>query len=646
MGKRNSLIHIKSTSHQTSLRRSPRFTQKQIPSKNQVCSSPISSSKKTQTHSPFTVQDSTIQTTTRRKSLRLIAYSENKENLVDGFRKAERLTDGAEGLKSLRRSPRFSDVKNIILGVNIKTKDKKSTVNEEDNKFENTTRRKSLRLIAYSENKENLADGFRKAERLTDGADGLKNLRRSPRFSDVKNVILGVNFKTKDKNFMVNEEDNEFENGVLTDFSEKRVCSVRRGLRKPTQKAGKIHGKKVKKPMTVDVHEMSTQFKDCIVTEFQEGFSCEEDCGNDQRTSVRLMGFGNDVKKIELGVNGDEELGKNTEGKVRKGDFEVSTVTPTRGEKRRKTERGSKEIGIIKRRDGKCQVGHDLNGWTDNQEMALRRAFLAAKPSPHFWKKVSRLVPGKSPQDCFDKVHSELVTPPQTQPRSRTNKNFLSSLGDFTLSASKVLKPLNLNVKMPRSSKQKSLVAQKKVRHLLRKHHLVDQSYEADLFSVLETPTNLSHQALSDIKDPSTAECTSNPSGFLQKCYNISSSHKEMPSGVKNSCRASLVSPLVLKQVKNMALHEKYIDQLHSRESKRNKTAFARATNTVVSEDGSKESCVQKTDVKAARIALVLDARDVIKQFQEIQSGSACEHGVLDADDDNDDGNGCEDSPF
>ena len=31
-------------------------------------------------------------------------------------------------------------------------------------------------------------------------------------------------------------------------------------------------------------------------------------------------------------------------------------------------------------------------GWTKQQEVALQRAYFAAKPSPHFWKKVARLV--------------------------------------------------------------------------------------------------------------------------------------------------------------------------------------------------------------------------------------------------------------
>jgi hypothetical protein len=31
--------------------------------------------------------------------------------------------------------------------------------------------------------------------------------------------------------------------------------------------------------------------------------------------------------------------------------------------------------------------------WTKEQDMALRKAYFSARPSPHFWKKVSKMVP-------------------------------------------------------------------------------------------------------------------------------------------------------------------------------------------------------------------------------------------------------------
>jgi hypothetical protein len=36
--------------------------------------------------------------------------------------------------------------------------------------------------------------------------------------------------------------------------------------------------------------------------------------------------------------------------------------------------------------------GEVAEGWTKEQELALRMAYFTAKPSPHFWKNVAKLV--------------------------------------------------------------------------------------------------------------------------------------------------------------------------------------------------------------------------------------------------------------
>ena len=54
-------------------------------------------------------------------------------------------------------------------------------------------------------------------------------------------------------------------------------------------------------------------------------------------------------------------------------------------------ERGGEESR--KRKMDECEeVGGAVREWTEEQELALRRAYLVAKPTPNFWKKVSRLV--------------------------------------------------------------------------------------------------------------------------------------------------------------------------------------------------------------------------------------------------------------
>ncbi|OIW22034.1 hypothetical protein TanjilG_30823 [Lupinus angustifolius] len=49
------------------------------------------------------------------------------------------------------------------------------------------------------------------------------------------------------------------------------------------------------------------------------------------------------------------------------------------------------EVGV-KRKRKRPREKETAIGWTKEQELTLQRAYLAAKPSPHFWKNVSKLV--------------------------------------------------------------------------------------------------------------------------------------------------------------------------------------------------------------------------------------------------------------
>jgi hypothetical protein len=45
---------------------------------------------------------------------------------------------------------------------------------------------------------------------------------------------------------------------------------------------------------------------------------------------------------------------------------------------------------------------HGSDDWTEEQDVALRKAYFSARPSPHFWKRVSKLVGNSSPYViCF-----------------------------------------------------------------------------------------------------------------------------------------------------------------------------------------------------------------------------------------------------
>ncbi|XP_058772582.1 uncharacterized protein LOC131646595 [Vicia villosa] len=305
-------------------------------------------------------------------------------------------------------------------------------------------------------------------------------------------------------------------------------------------------------------------------------------------------------------------------------------------------EREQVEGGVKGKR--KLGGGEIAEGWTKEQELALQTAYFTAKPSPHFWKNVSRLVPGKSKQDCFDRVHHDFQTPPQCPPRSRTKTINSSPLHQFSLSASKLLKPTEKKVAKSNILKPKNIVTQKSIENLLQRHLKVDQVHKGDIFSALEPNIDFS---INDFQ-PSQALCTPKQQkenqGFLQNFTDRSSSsssfsnHKKCLSIFSGSSGVQdLASPPVLKKVKNKVQHEKFVNQLRFRELKR-RAASKRTKISIVGERNNN----QKKDVKAAKVALMSEARDAINKFQQSQVNIMDNTCSSDEDNDDDVGGECD----
>ncbi|KAL3650223.1 hypothetical protein CASFOL_006626 [Castilleja foliolosa] len=289
-----------------------------------------------------------------------------------------------------------------------------------------------------------------------------------------------------------------------------------------------------------------------------------------------------------------------------------------------RSKRDVKKVQIVGEKRKRQQVNEDCvhfsKGWSEEQELALRRAYFTAKPTPHFWKKVARMVPGKSAKDCFTKIHSDQLTPSEPKPRSRANRKQPSPV---SYSASKLLNPTEPKPKRQRPQRR-TLLAQKTVRHLLQKQRTEDQDYKADLFSVLEPSTELSPLGFQE--SPSFALPVPHR---LSRCLEMSSpGHKKQNSILSSSRKVGFVSPPVLKHIKNKALHEKYIDQLHCRDAKRKAQALRRG-KFVPEKDNAKP---EVNSVKFAKDALVFDAQDAISKFRNLQSSKNDE-----GDDDDDD---------
>ncbi|XP_047048196.1 uncharacterized protein LOC124653173 [Lolium rigidum] len=279
------------------------------------------------------------------------------------------------------------------------------------------------------------------------------------------------------------------------------------------------------------------------------------------------------------------------------------------------TKEGNEEMCGVK--GGEQQQLRASDDWTEEQDLTLRQAYFTARPSPHFWKKVSKLVPGKSAQECFNRVHADLSTPAPIAPRPRTSKIQFSPLGHFKLSDSKVPNLLEPLVGRRKTAKQKSLAAQKTVRHLLKKHSLIDQAQEADHFSIFETSPSALQLNIPLEDSPGTPDNCINSFPLVK--YSASSSARKRPLS-KLKTKQAEVSPAVLKPIKNVVLHERYINQLSRREvakKPRKKAAGTKAT------DPEKPLLEQQAGVvKAAKNALMSEATDFICQFKKLQANS------------------------
>ncbi|XP_044960383.1 uncharacterized protein LOC123411487 isoform X2 [Hordeum vulgare subsp. vulgare] len=288
---------------------------------------------------------------------------------------------------------------------------------------------------------------------------------------------------------------------------------------------------------------------------------------------------------------------------------------------------GDEELSGIK--EGVQQQCCPSDEWTEEQDTILRQAYFTARPSPHFWKKVSKMVPGRSAEDCFNRVHADLSTPTPIAPRHRSKTQF-SPLAHFTLSDPKFPNLVEPLTGRPRTAKQKSLLAQKTVRHLLKKHSLIDQAHEADHFSIFETSPSALQLNIPLEDSPGTPE--NYLKSFSMHKYSVSSSaHKRPLSRLKT--KQTEESPAVLKPIKNTVLHEKYITQLSRREGAKKPRKKAAGTNATDPKRPLSEQ--QAGSVKAAKNALISEATDFIGQFKKLQANSLA-HILENSEDDED----------
>ncbi|WCJ32042.1 Homeodomain-like superfamily protein [Euphorbia peplus] len=511
------------------------------------------------------------------------------------------------------------------------------------------------------------ATPLRRSPRLNSSADGILDLRRSPRLSLPGNIGRDDGSKKRSdvrsnkirdfasvelegpKGGFLNKEKRKVGSGSSDGIVKKNEeRNVARNMKRSDVRSNKIrHSASVQSGDTKGVCLDKEKWKvgsgssDEIVNKNEKNKGARNRMRSDVRSNkIRHSASveSGDMKGVSL----DKEKGKVGEGSsaevVKKNDRRnqccgvVKVVVGLEAVNARDRKEESKVSK--KRKRGEEARNGSVKGWTKEQEMALQRAYIIAKPTPNFWKQVSKLVPGKSAKDCFDRVHSDHITPPQHLPRSRAKKLSDSSpLGSLSLSASGLLGSVSLKVKkLTRYNKQKSHIAHRNARQLLQKHNRLNLNYEADLFSVLEPNINPSGPDSELNSILSTPKHRQVKQGFLQLCNERSSQKKT--SRLKTSNDLDILSPPVLKQVKNKALHEKYIDQLHCRDAKR------KSARLVGKENSSLTNIPEIDMVRAAKNALVSDAVDAINTLQHLHANDSSDSDDhhLDMDDDESEG--------
>ncbi|KAI3920051.1 hypothetical protein MKW98_001307 [Papaver atlanticum] len=658
----------------STIRKSSRLVQQKIspnqepePTISQVCTSLskkrrlISSSTSSSVSSKVNFKKTQKKINPRNDSVKLIDGSSNSDN---GFRKSSRNIDGVEGFQSYRRSLRFTGeevsvvdnkkrglgeikIRSRVLGeTEMGVNSMEEGVEKEKENGDGGVGETRQKRKCISGGKENFDSP--KVQKRNNG-----NCLRSP-FSSLENIYTKTS--NEERKLVKSAKSRTERVDKVEEFQ-----SIRRSSRisnVESKSSEKVEKKSVKSARVDEVEKVQGNRRSSRISSLDVSDESSEKIGKRMVKSARTER----VDKVEK-VQGSRQSTRissldivHVYASSESSDSEVSpavvpnVVTEEKVERKlvksvkSKTERVEEVQGVMLNVDSKekrlvedgrvneknppAEGKFDVHGWTIDQTAALERAYFAAKPSTNFWKKVSKMVPGKTAQDCFNKIHSDLVTPPQVQPRSRAKKTISSPLSHFSLSGSKLLEP-TLNVRWPKGNKQKKLRAQKTLRHLVQKRSMVDQGYEADLFSVLEPITNAPSHDLSQTELLSTPESKSNKKG-IQECHENSSVQKKPLSRFRNSCETALVSPPVLKQVKNRALHEKYIDRLHCRGARRT----AGPTKCKVAKEDRKESTAKKMDdITVARNALFFEAKDMISKFKEAQANV-----VSDNDDSQDDG--------
>ena len=290
----------------------------------------------------------TVQSTTLRRSPRLLHKKEKTLEQVP--------------LASLRKSPRLARQKSFSQEPEDPKSPRPRTNRVRCSEFSENVSKKSSKLSNGSRNFGSLTTGSRKSLTWSHGFDGFSNLRRSPRFSDNKNIVV---YESKDIVSKVSKKVGESKDGL------KNSENLNSGSIKSLKNNGVDGFRSLRR---------SQRLSNQQIVEYDEKTSGDKG----YRLSSKLVS-----REVVLAV-GRGRVGENLGEKLL-----VKRKKTTKREAE-ESESGNRVVEVNRKRKREEEDNGNVNGngkgWTKEQELALQRAYLAAKPTPHFWKKVSKLV--------------------------------------------------------------------------------------------------------------------------------------------------------------------------------------------------------------------------------------------------------------
>lgn len=191
---------------------------------------------------------------------------------------------------------------------------------------------------------------------LSEGHDGSRSLRRSLRISKQCNVVASENDNPSDKSMEKSTGSNpRARKSPKSNKCVERVQSVGRSQRLRSRQSMEEHNDRIRR--TEELSGVSER-------EVEVKRPCE-----------------NVVLKSET-----------KQRRVSEGSKPVDTGSRVmKAQDSDKPDRDKEVRDCRKRKRDEVSNGRSL-GWTNEQELALQSAYFIAKPTPHFWKKVSKLV--------------------------------------------------------------------------------------------------------------------------------------------------------------------------------------------------------------------------------------------------------------